>query len=98
MFMYGFDSLGNNQEHTEVKMRKNDSHISLPFPYCCGNLVLGAPIDTSGETLSMQAVVFERASVLRVFLVTDKPNLGYYSPCVNKKHPTNGYVVATSNL
>jgi hypothetical protein len=71
---------------------KNDSRINLHFPYCFRNLICVAPIDTFGETSSVQEGDAERVSVLRVLLVTIKPNLGSYNPCVDKKKPTNGYV------
>ena len=79
-------------------IKKNDSRINLPFPYCCINLVLAPTIDTSGETLSAQEGDVERAGVLRVLLVTIKLNLGCYNPCTDKEKPTNGFVARTENL
>jgi hypothetical protein len=53
-------------------------------------MVLTTPIDTLSETSSAQEGDAERINVLRVLLVTDKPNLGSCNPFVDKKHPTHG--------
>jgi hypothetical protein len=71
----------NKQSYAHNIIRKNEPNVFLPFPYYCRSLVLAVPIDTSGETSSVQAGDAERASVWWVLLVLDKLNLGSYNPC-----------------
>jgi hypothetical protein len=86
--MYGCDSVGNNQEHTQVKIGKNDLCINLPFPYYCRNLFLTSPIDTLSETSSVQEGDTERVDVLRFLLVMVNLKHGSDNPSANKKYPT----------
>jgi hypothetical protein len=58
-------------EHNRVMhniIRKNELNVFLPFPYYCRSLVLAVPIDTSGETSSVQAGDAERAWCLVGFV------------------------------
>jgi hypothetical protein len=44
-------------------IRKNEPNVFLSFPYYCRSMVLVVPIDTSGETSSMQADDSKREGV-----------------------------------
>jgi hypothetical protein len=61
-------------------------------------MVLATQIDTSGETSYAQAGDVERASVLRVLLVTIKLNLGSYNLCADNMQLSRGFVVGNKNL
>jgi hypothetical protein len=55
-------------------------NVFLPFPYYYRILVLAIPIDTSGETSSVEEGDVERDGFWWVLLVLDKTNLRSYNP------------------
>jgi hypothetical protein len=61
-------------------LRKNEPNGFLPFHYHFRILVLAVPIDTLGETSSVQACDSKRVGVRWVLLFLDKLNLGSYNP------------------
>jgi hypothetical protein len=70
------------------KISRNEYYVRLPSPHLGRNLVLAAPIDTSGETSYAQVGDVESDDVLRVLLVTVKPNPRSHNPYTNEKQPT----------